>query len=41
MPIPERDPRARPATLAMKVVYATGIGAVFVFVIYFLIAGLS
>ena len=41
LPVPAPDPDAPPATRGMKVLYATAIAAAFVFVIYFLITGLS
>ena len=41
VPVPAPDPAARRATGAMKILYATGIAAVILFVLYFLVAGLS
>ncbi len=41
LPFPAPNPDALPATRIMKVLYATGIAAVLLFVTYFLVVGLS
>jgi hypothetical protein len=40
VPYPPRDPSVVPTPRATKVVYGVGIGAVLLFVIYFLVGGL-